>query len=152
LTVLVVPRDRFSSVIECTHELLKHTAIPFRLIFLDFGYTRRTLAKLREMTAGITTEFVSCGRIIPLLAFKKILPTITTRHSAWVDNDTYVTSGWITALLERSGPGARVILAITLEREGLDTDHRKIPLRNHISHAELRRVRIDGVDFVFDYK
>jgi hypothetical protein len=152
LTVLVVPRDRFSSILQCIGELLKHTAIPFRLVFLDLGYAQKTLARLRAMTAGVPTEIVPCGRMIPMLAFKKVLPTITTRYLVWLDNDTFVTPGWITALLDRARQGARVILPVTLEREGLDTDSRKIPLRNHISHAELRRIRVDGVDYVFDYK
>jgi hypothetical protein len=34
----------------------------------------------------------------------------------------------------------------------LDLDPRKIPLRNHISHSELRKVKVEGKDYVFDYK
>src|SRR6266852_8485005 len=100
LTVMVVPRDRFSSVLQCIEELLKHTAIPFRLVFLDLGYSQKILARLRAMTAGVPTEIVPCGRTIPMLAFKKVLPTITTRYLAWLDNDTFVTPGWIMALLD----------------------------------------------------
>src|SRR5262249_28754883 len=73
-------------------------------------------------------------------------------YVAWVDNDTFVTPGWMAALRERARARARVILPVTLEREGLDVDPRKIPLRNHISHAELRRLTVDGVPYVFDYK
>src|SRR5262249_49458332 len=29
---------------------------------------------------------------------------------------------------------------------------RKLPLRNHISHAELRRVDVNGATYLFDYK
>ena len=43
-------------------------------------------------------------------------------------------------------------MPLTLEREGLDTDKRGIPLRNHVPHSELRKTTVDGHDYVFDYK
>jgi hypothetical protein len=152
VTVVVVPRDRFSSVLDCTAALLKNTEPPFRLVFLDLGYPARTVRRLRDLCRGVTTEIVPSGRTIPLVAFKQYLPSITTPYVAWIDNDTYVTAGWLAALLERASRGARVLLPVTLEREGLDTDARCLPLRNHISHAELRRITVDGVTYVFDYK
>jgi hypothetical protein len=148
----VVPRDHFSSVVACAEAILRHTEVPFRLAVLDFGYPAKTLARLRAACARVPLEVVPCGRTIPVLAFKEYLPHIPTPYTAWVDNDTFVTPGWMTALLDRAAQGARVLLPVTLEREGLDVDPRKIPLRNHISHAELRRVTEDGVTYVFDYK
>jgi len=152
VTVVVVPRDRFSSVVACTESILQHTDEPIRLAFLDFGYERKTLEQLRKLTRDVPTEFVACGRTIPILAFKEYLPKVETKFTVWVDNDTYATPGWLTALLRRAAQGARVVLPVTLEREGLDLDSRQIPLRNHISHAELRRVTVDGQDYVFDHK
>jgi hypothetical protein len=152
VTIVVVPRDRFSSVVGCVRSILQNTDVPFRLVVLDFGYAAGTLRQLRELCADVPTEIVPCGRTIPMVAFRDILPKITTRFTAWVDNDTFVTPGWMSALLNRAAQGARVILPVTLEREGLDTDPRKIPLRNHISHAELRRVSVNGVQYVFDHK
>jgi hypothetical protein len=152
VTVVVVPRDRFSSVHACAAELLKHTEEPFRLVFLDLGYSARTLNRLRAQCQGVPTAIVSPGRTIPMLAFRQCLTDIITPYVAWVDNDTFVTAGWMTALLDRARQGARVVLPVTLEREGLDPDRRNIPLRNHISHSELRRVAVEGVTYVFDYK
>jgi hypothetical protein len=87
-----------------------------------------------------------------MVAFRDHLPKIATPYVAWIDNDTYVTVGWLQAMLDRAAQGARVILPVTLEREGLDIDPRKIPLRNHISHAELRSVEVDGVKYLLDHK
>src|SRR5262249_14959298 len=87
-----------------------------------------------------------------LEAFKNYLANVHTRYVAWVDNDTYVTAGWLEALLKRAAVGARVVLPMTLEREGLDVDPRKIPLRIHISHSELRKTTVDNVQYVFDHK
>lgn len=152
VTIVVVPRDRFSSVLPCAESILEHTDVPYRLVFLDFGYSSRTVARLRERCAGIPTEIVPVGLTIPILAFRDYLPRIATPYVAWVDNDTFVTSGWMTAFLNRAAEGARVIMPVTLEREGLDADARPISLRNHISHAELRRTTVDGVVYFLDHK
>src|SRR5205085_2154789 len=129
---------------------------PVRLVYLDFGYSAAQLAGIREAAGGLPLEIVNCGRTIPMAAFRDYLPKIKTPYVAWVDNDTYVTPGWLTVMLARSAPGAtpraRVILPVTLECEGLDIDPRNIPFRNHISHAELRSVEVDGRTLVFDHK
>lgn len=156
VTIVVVPRDRFSSVIACTRSIAQHTAEPVRLVYLDFGYSKAQLAGIREAAGSLPLEIVDCGRTIPMAAFRNYLPKIQTPYVAWVDNDTYVTPGWLTTMLARSAPGAnpraRVILPVTLECEGLDVDARNIPFRNHISHAELRSVEVDGRTMVFDHK
>jgi hypothetical protein len=152
VTVLVVPRDRFSSVVECVEAIVRSTDVPYRLAILDFGYDPARLRDIEALTAGVPTEIVPCGRTLPLSAFQQYLGRIETPYLAWVDNDTFVTPGWLTALLDRAAQGARVILPLTLERDGLDPDPRRRPLRTHISHAELRRVNVEGVDYVFDHK
>src|SRR5262245_54708619 len=128
VTIVVVPRDRFSSVIDCVKSIRQHTDILYRLVILDFGYSQATLTRLREQAGEVPFELVSCGRTIPLAAFREYLARIATPYVAWVDNDTYVTAGWMRALLDRAAQGARVILPVTLEREGLETDPRQAPL------------------------
>jgi GT2 family glycosyltransferase len=153
VTIIVVPRDRFSSVEACTRSLLDNTAEPFRLVFLDFGYSRSTLRSLRAMCAGVPCEIVPCGRTIPMDAFRNYVARVETKYTVWVDNDTFVTPGWLTAMLHAAETmGMRVILPLTFEREGLDVDARRLSLRVHISHSELRKVAVDGEEFVFDYK
>lgn len=152
VTIVVVPRDRFSSVVDCVRSVVANTAVPYKLVLLDFGYRAATLAAVRAAAGDRPVEVVPCGRTIPMAAFRDFLPRVTTQYVAWVDNDTYVTTGWMEAMLDRAGRGARVVLPVTLEREGLDGDPRQLPLRNHISHAELRRVEVDGKAYVFDHK
>jgi hypothetical protein len=64
--IVVVPRDRFSSVIDCTDSIIANTNVPFRLVFVDLGYSQRTLNRLRERCAGIPMEVVTLGRTIPM--------------------------------------------------------------------------------------
>lgn len=152
VTIVIVPRDRFSSAGICVRSIVQNTAEPVRLVLLDFGYTKSQLAEVRAAAGSTPLEIVPCGRTIPMAAFRNYLPKIPTKYVAWVDNDTFVTEGWLTACLSRAAAGARVVLPVTLEREGLDIDPRKIPVRNHISHGELRSVEVDGKTYVFDYK
>jgi GT2 family glycosyltransferase len=153
VTIVIVPRDRFSSVEACTRSILEHTPEPVKLAFLDFGYSRRTVRDLRELCAGRPFEIVPCGRTIPMDAFRSYLGRIDTPYTCWVDNDTFVTPGWLTAMLDAATTrGMRAILPLTFEREGLDIDARRLELRVHISHSELRKVAVGSEDYIFDYK
>lgn len=152
VTIVVVPRDRFSSLPACIRSIVQHTSVPYRLMVLDLGYAAATLQEARQAAGQQELEVVACPWTIPVVAFGGVLSRIETPYVAWVDNDTYVSAGWMEALLDRAARGARVVLPLTLEREGLDGDARQLPLRNHISHAELRRVQVEGVEYVFDHK
>ncbi|MES2304377.1 MAG: glycosyltransferase [Gemmatimonadota bacterium] len=153
VTIVVVPRDRFSSVEECTRSIIEHTPAGFRLAFLDFGYSVSTLRNLRALCAAVPFEIVPCGRTIPMMAFRDYVARISTKYTCWVDNDTFVTPGWMTRLLQSAEQeGMRVILPLTFEREGLDVDDRHLTMRVHVSHSELRKVTVEGKDLVFDYK
>lgn len=152
VTILIVPRDRFSSVVQCAETVVENTPEPYELVFLDFGYDARTRERLQTVCSKVPSKFVDCGRAIPMAALRSHIPLLKTRYLAWLDNDTFVTPGWLGALLERAAAGAQVILPVTLEREGLDVDPRRIPLRNHISHSELREVTVGGRKYVFDHK
>ena len=152
VAIVVVPRDRFGSVVECVRSIVQNTPRPERIAILDFGYSRGLLEQLRRLVGPIPLDVVPCGRTIPMIAFRDYLPKITAKYVAWVDNDTFVTPGWMETLLARAAQGARVIMPMTLELEGLDIDSRRLNARNHITHSELRRVDVNGSQYVFDYK
>jgi len=153
VTIVVVPRDRFSSVEECVKSIVANTPESFKLVILDFGYSQASLDAVRLATGRHPLEIVTCSRTIPMDAFRTLLPRITTKYTCWVDNDTFVTPGWMTTMLRGAEQEAmRVILPLTFEREGLDVDDRRLEMRVHVSHAELRKVTVAGSDYVFDHK
>jgi GT2 family glycosyltransferase len=154
VTIVVVPRDRFSSVEDCTRSILEHTTdAAYKLVFLDFGYAPSTVASLRQICGNVPHEIVPCGRTIPMAAFRDYLAKIETPYTCWVDNDTFVTPGWMSQLIRGAREeGMRAILPLTFEREGLDVDARRLEKRVHISHSELRKVTVEGREYVFDYK
>jgi GT2 family glycosyltransferase len=152
VTIVVVPRDRFSTVGACARSIAENTCGPIRLVFLDFGYTKSQLTEIASACEGTDFRIETCGRQIPLQAFAKFSKSIDTRYVVWIDNDTFVTPGWLTELLRVAKLGAKAIMPLVLEREGLDVDTRRLELRNHISHSELRGVTVGDECFVFDHK
>src|ERR1041384_4713424 len=93
VTIVIVPRDRFSSVVQCVEAIVKHTDVAYRLTILDFGYAPSELQRVRAKCQGVDLEIVPVGRTIPMVAFSKFLPQVTTKYLAWVDNDTFVSTG-----------------------------------------------------------
>ncbi len=152
VTIVVVPRDRFSSVVPCVQSILANTPKPFKLVIFDFGYPAKTLAEVRQICGDQPVEVEKVHRTIPMTALKQYLPKVDTKYLAWVDNDTFVSPNWLTAAMERFAKGARMVLPLTMERDGLDTDPQGRQLRIHISHGYLRKVKIGNREFVYDDK
>lgn len=150
VTVVVTPRDRYTGTVECIDTLYEYTWSPFNLLVLDLGYPRGLLKKVRQALRGRPgADLVSLGRIIPMEAFRSILPRIDTGYIVFLDNDSRVTPGWLEPLLECAAAGANVVTPLTLEREGLDEG---APLRNHIYTSELRQVEVEKVPYLIEYK
>jgi len=154
VTIVVVPRDRFSSVEASTRSIIANTpGVAFKIAFLDFGYAAATKRALATICVDVPMEIVDCGRSIPMDGFRDYLPRVTTKYTCWVDNDTFVTEGCIARLIKSAEEEEmRAILPLTFEREGLDIDTRRLEKRVHISHSELRKVTVEGREYVFDYK
>src|SRR5262245_48647013 len=108
VTIVIVPRDRFSSLPACVDSIIANTDVPFRLAILDLGYPRKLLSQVEQRASEVPLNIFPGGRTIPTLAFQRCLPNIDTPYIAWVDNDTFVGPGWMSALLERARQGARV--------------------------------------------
>ena len=71
----------------------------------------------------VDDNFAGQIKSIPMDAFRDYLPRITTPYTCWVDNDTFVTPGWMNQLVKGAEEeGMRAILPLTFEREGLDVN------------------------------
>ena len=101
-TILVVPRDRFSSVVPCVKSIVDHTNLPYRLVVLDFGYARKTLVEIQRVCGNQPVTIEPMGRTIPMRALNRYLPKVDTKYLVWMDNDTYATPDWLSAALQRA--------------------------------------------------
>ena len=80
VTILVVPRDRFSSVVPCVKSIVEHTDLPYRLAIFDFGYSRKTLVEIHQACGSQPVTIEPMGRTIPMRALKRYLPKIDTEY------------------------------------------------------------------------
>jgi hypothetical protein len=150
VTVLIVPRDRYTGVLECIDALYEHTDQAFKLIVADLEYPAALIEKVRARLAGVAdAEVVSMGLITPMQALARLRDRLDSDVTVWVDNDSQVTAGWLPPLVETIEGGAAIASPLILEKEGVDAG---APLRNHLYTSEIRVVQVDGRDYLIEDK
>lgn len=111
VTLIVVPRERFSMARESLESLLENTRYPYTLLYVDNNsptYLRRYLAQKAKSNAF---EIVRSDRYLsPNAARNLALKHVTTPYVAFVDNDVIFSPGWLEALVNCSeDTGATVV-------------------------------------------
>ena len=101
VTIVVVPRERFSYSRTSLESLYANTHLPFRLIYVDGGspaHIKRYLARQAKEKGFqlIRTEHY----LSPNQARNIGLRRADTKYIAFLDNDVEVAPGWLSALLE----------------------------------------------------
>ncbi|MEA5503012.1 glycosyltransferase [Halotia wernerae UHCC 0503] len=101
VTVVIVPRERFSYTQFSLEGVYVHTDIPFKLIYID-GNSPRPLKRYLEAQSSakdfrlIRTE----NYLSPNQARNLALPYIDTKYVVFIDNDVQVTPDWLNKLVE----------------------------------------------------
>ncbi len=170
VTIVVVPRERFSCSVQCLDRMYEVTQTPFRLVYVDGRSPRPVRNRLRSLAETHRFELLRSERFLsPNAARNLALPSVHTPYVVFVDNDLLVTPGWLDALLtaaKESGswavgplyfegdPADKIIhmaggvMAFSGDpgRRTLDTDHRLQHVRMNDA-PELERERCDYVEF-----
>lgn len=150
VTVLIVPRDRYSGVLECIDALYEHTGQPFELIVADLEYPPDLIDAVRARLAGVAgADVVPMGLITPMQALARLRERLDSDVTVWVDNDSQVTAGWLPPLIETIEAGAAIASPLILEKKGVDAG---APLRNHLYTSEIRVVQVAGRDYLIEDK
>src|SRR5579864_7036334 len=101
LTIIVVPRERFSYSRTSLESIYANTDQPFRLIYVDGGSPKHVKnylevqAKVKDFKLLRTEHYLS-----PNQARNIGLRAANSKYVVFVDNDVIVASGWLTALLQ----------------------------------------------------
>ncbi len=101
VTVVIVPRERFSYTRQTLESLYQHTTIPFNLIYVDGNspavhkHYLEQQAKQRGFHLIRTEEF-----LFPNQARNLALAEVKTKYVVFVDNDVLFTDGWLEKLIE----------------------------------------------------
>jgi GT2 family glycosyltransferase len=141
VTIVVVPRERFSATRKSLESIYEHTDIPFRLVYVDGGSPPRTRQYLRAQAALRGFELVRTDYYLaPNRARNLGLARVTTRYVVFIDNDVVVAPGWLGALVRCAEETGAAIVG-PLNCEGMPV-HEVI----HFAGGEcgVREDRVDG--------
>ncbi|MCA1812849.1 MAG: glycosyltransferase [Halobacteriales archaeon] len=121
VTVVVVPRERFSAAARCLDALLERTPEPHRLVVVDGRSPPAVAAHLRARAAERGFTLVREERYLsPNEARNLGARGVRTEYIAFVDNDCLVQPGWLGPLLaaaDASGASAAAPLILHGEPE-----------------------------------
>ena len=100
VTIIVVPRERFSCTQDSLESIYEHTDVPFKLIYVD-GNSPEKVRKYLEAQAQeknfkiIRTDYY----LSPNHARNIGLSQVDTKYLVFFDNDVIVSPGWLEALI-----------------------------------------------------
>ena len=121
ITIVVVPRERFSLTRDTLRSLYEFTDIPFGLVYVDGGSPSKikrfleSTARERGFRLIRTDSYLSPNR-----ARNLGLRHVSSKYVVFLDNDVLVAPGWLSPLVEcAEDTGAAVVTPLTLEcRDG----------------------------------
>ncbi|MGB3405703.1 MAG: glycosyltransferase [Microcoleaceae cyanobacterium] len=101
VTVIVVPRERFSCAQESLDSIYEHTKIPFKLIYVDGNSPKHIQSYLQNKAETESFKIIRTDYYLSPNQARNIgLAEVDTKYLAFVDNDVVVTSGWLTQLIQ----------------------------------------------------
>lgn len=101
VTLVVVPRERFSYTIASLENIYATTKVPFKLIYVDGGSPTRIRDYLQEKAQEKNFELIRTEHyLVPNVARNMGLKRADTPYVVFVDNDVIVYQGWLKALLD----------------------------------------------------
>ena len=101
VTIVVVPRERFSYTRESLESIYQNTELPFKLVYVD-GNSPQPIKQYLEFQAEqkqfelIRTDYY----LYPNQARNLGLAKVDTKYVLFADNDIVVRSGWLQALID----------------------------------------------------
>ncbi|HHP7243517.1 MAG TPA: glycosyltransferase family 2 protein [Elainellaceae cyanobacterium] len=101
VTVVVVPRERFSFTRESLESIYQHTEIPFNLVYVDGGSPQHVQQYLKKQAHEKGFQLVRTEHYLSPNQSRNIgLRQVKTEYLVFVDNDVIVTPGWLKGLVE----------------------------------------------------
>ncbi len=100
VTVVVVPRERFSLALASLESILGNTEPPFELLYIDGHSPAHVSAALQDRADQHGFRLIrSDGFLSPNAARNLALPHVSTPYLVFIDNDVIVRPGWLQALI-----------------------------------------------------
>ncbi|NES96733.1 MAG: glycosyltransferase [Desertifilum sp. SIO1I2] len=101
VTLVVVPRERFSCARESLESIYEHTTLPFNLIYVDGNSPPKVQRYLQEKAQEKGFQLIRTSYYLSPNRARNIgLSEVKTRYLVFVDNDVIVSPGWLEALVD----------------------------------------------------
>jgi len=100
VTVVVVPRERFSMTQPALERMYEVTPPPFRLVYIDGGSPRHVREYLEAQAKKRGFKLIRTDHYLaPNEARNLAARAVGTKYVVFIDNDVLVTPGWLDALV-----------------------------------------------------
>lgn len=100
VTLIVVPRERFSCTQKSLESIYENTKIPFKLIYIDGNSPKEVQRYLREKSQLHGFQIIRTDHYVPPNHARNLgLKHLDTRYAVFIDNDVVVSPGWLEALV-----------------------------------------------------
>ena len=100
VTLVVVPRERFSYTRQSLESIYQHTSYPFDLIYVDGNSPRHIQQYLEQQAQTKKFKHIRSDRYLTPNQARNIgLQQVKTKYMVFVDNDVHVTPGWLKKLI-----------------------------------------------------
>lgn len=111
ITLVVVPRERFSYTRQSLESIYQHTQPPFELVYVDGNSPAETQAYLAEQASIKQFKLLRTDRYLsPNQARNLGLDQVKTKYLVFMDNDVIVSPGWLERLMQcAEDTGAAVV-------------------------------------------
>ncbi|MEA5450986.1 glycosyltransferase [Leptolyngbya sp. CCNP1308] len=100
VTLVVVPRERFSYAQTSLESIYAHTQMPFNLVYVDGNSPHKLRRYLEEQALEKGFKLIRTEHYLyPNQARNLGLQAVDTKYLVFVDNDVVVSPGWLDALV-----------------------------------------------------
>lgn len=134
VTLVVVPRERFSCTQRSLESIYEHTTLPFNLVYVDGNSPAKVRQYLEKQAQEKDFQLVRTHYYLyPNQARNLGLAQVLTRYVVFVDNDVIVSPGWLEALVQcAEETGAAVVGPLTCQH---DPVHEEVHFAGGESHV-----------------
>lgn len=135
VTIIIVPRERFSCTQESLESIYENTEFPFKLIYVDGNSPSKVQRYLETQAQAKNFQIVRTDYYLSPNHARNIgLSQVDTKYVVFADNDVVVSPGWLNALVTcAEETGATVVGPLMCEKKPI---HQRV----HFAGGESRIV------------
>ena len=101
VTIVIVPRERFSHSERTLETVYQETTLPFKLIYVSAGTPKPMYHRIAAQAESKGFTLIHTDRFLsPNQARNLGLSEVSTEYLVFLDNDALVTRGWLEALVQ----------------------------------------------------